>query len=289
MTFTCNGWHRSDTLPWLTPFDGEASGCAARSTPTRRTRTGSWRPDVLVTPLRAGRLRRARDHRPLGAHGRAVDGRLLVIPSAELNCLAAGRRGRRPRARARDRRSTRAARSATRADLAGGRRLDHASTAASRTSRTPTGPGSAPAVGAAATASLGIEVFNAGCELEIGRGALDRPLGRAARARPAVLRARDRRLAPPGLDCGLAWTWVRARRDDAGGGARRAARPGASTARPGRDDRRASRSTARAVEVRCSPAASVTLVSGARRGARANAGRLGYPNAAEILDATPTG
>jgi hypothetical protein len=38
------------------------------------------------------------------------------------------------------------------------------------------------------------------------------------------------------------------------------------------------------VVVRCSPAASVTLVSSRYRGARANAGRLGYPNASTILE-----
>ena len=37
------------------------------------------------------------------------------------------------------------------------------------------------------------------------------------------------------------------------------------------------------VTVRCSPAASVTLYTGRRRGARANAGRLGYPHNAEVL------
>ena len=36
--------------------------------------------------------------------------------------------------------------------------------------------------------------------------------------------------------------------------------------------------------VRCSPAQSVTLFAGRRRGARANAGRLGYPVGAEILE-----
>ena len=38
-----------------------------------------------------------------------------------------------------------------------------------------------------------------------------------------------------------------------------------------------------AVAVECSPAASVTLVSSRARGARANAGRLGYPKDSEIL------
>ncbi len=38
------------------------------------------------------------------------------------------------------------------------------------------------------------------------------------------------------------------------------------------------------VTVRCSPAASVTLYAGRRTGARVNAGRLGYPHAARVLE-----
>ena len=38
------------------------------------------------------------------------------------------------------------------------------------------------------------------------------------------------------------------------------------------------------VVVRCSPAASVTLYAGRSHGARANAGRLGYPGHSEILE-----
>jgi hypothetical protein len=38
------------------------------------------------------------------------------------------------------------------------------------------------------------------------------------------------------------------------------------------------------VVVRCSPASAVTLYSGRWRGARANNGRLGYPNNAEVLE-----
>ena len=44
------------------------------------------------------------------------------------------------------------------------------------------------------------------------------------------------------------------------------------------------------VVVRCSPAAAVTLCSRARaRGSRANAGRLGYPNGAEVVERTDDG
>ena len=43
------------------------------------------------------------------------------------------------------------------------------------------------------------------------------------------------------------------------------------------------------VTVRCSPAASITLYTGRRRGARVNAGRLGYPHNAEVLEHTDDG
>ena len=38
------------------------------------------------------------------------------------------------------------------------------------------------------------------------------------------------------------------------------------------------------VVVHCSPAASVTLFAGRRRGARVNAGRLGYPHEGRVLE-----
>ncbi len=43
------------------------------------------------------------------------------------------------------------------------------------------------------------------------------------------------------------------------------------------------------VTVRCSPAASVTLYTGRARGARVNAGRLGYPNNGQILERDSAG
>jgi hypothetical protein len=43
------------------------------------------------------------------------------------------------------------------------------------------------------------------------------------------------------------------------------------------------------VVVRCSPAASVTLYCGRRRGARANAHRLGYPHHARVLERDAAG
>jgi hypothetical protein len=134
---------------------------------------------------------------------------------------------------------------------------------------------------------VGIEVWNAGCELEIGRGdstvhwdeALER--GRLLWA----LATDDSH--HPGYDSGFAWTAVRAaeRSQEAVLDALREGRFYCSTG-PELIDVRVEDD---AVTVRCSPAASVTLVSSRYRGARANAGRLGYPNGCEILDRDPSG
>jgi hypothetical protein len=127
---------------------------------------------------------------------------------------------------------------------------------------------------------VGIEVWNAGCELEVGRGdsslhwdeALER--GRLLYA----IAADDSH--HPGYDSALAWTWVRAaeRSEAAVLAALRAGSFYGSTG-PVIHELEVSDGT---VEVRCSPVASVTLFAGRRRGARANAGRLGYPHGARI-------
>src|SRR5205085_3386600 len=85
----------------------------------------------------------------------------------------------------------------------------------------------------------------------------------------------------PGYDSALAWTWVRAgeRSADAVLAALSEGRFYGSTGPEirglelGEDE----------VVVDCSPAASVTLFAGRTRGARVNAGRLGYPHRARIL------
>jgi len=128
---------------------------------------------------------------------------------------------------------------------------------------------------------LGIEVWNSGCELEIGRGdstihwdeALERGRGFFALATDDSHH--------PGYDSGFAWTMVHAeeRSREAVLDALRSGNfygsTGPSIHRVDVDDA--------AVTVECSPAQSVTLVSSRARGARANAGRLGYPKDSEIL------
>ena len=134
---------------------------------------------------------------------------------------------------------------------------------------------------------VGLEVWNTGCELEIGRGdssvhwdeALERGRGFFALATDDSHH--------PGYDSGVAWTMVRAaeRSQEAVLEALRTGSfygsTGPSIASVSVDEN--------AVVVECSPAASVTLVSSRARGARANAGRLGYPKDAEILERDAAG
>ena len=129
---------------------------------------------------------------------------------------------------------------------------------------------------------VGIEVFNAGCELEIGRGL-------SAVHWDELLE--DGRLCPalatddshhPGYDSDLAWTWVRARERS------REAILAALTAGDfyGSTGPRIEEISVAdgAVEVRCSPCRSVTLVSGRSTGAAVHAGRLGYRHRGRILE-----
>ena len=134
---------------------------------------------------------------------------------------------------------------------------------------------------------VGIEVWNAGCELEVGRGDSsihwDEALERGHRL--SALATDDSH--HPGYDSALAWVWARCteRSQAAVLDALRDGRFYSSTGPVLHDVERGDE----AVVVRCSPAASVTLLTGRRRGARANAGRLGYPHHAEILETNDDG
>ena len=86
----------------------------------------------------------------------------------------------------------------------------------------------------------------------------------------------------PGYDSGFAWTWVRAaeRSQEAILAALAAGSFYGSTG----PEILGVEVSDEEVVVRCSPAAAVTLYSGRRHGARANEGRLGYPNNAQVLE-----
>jgi hypothetical protein len=134
---------------------------------------------------------------------------------------------------------------------------------------------------------LGIEVWNAGCELEIGRGDSAVHWDEALEAGRALFALATDDSHHPGYDSGFAWTMVRAaeRSQDA---VLEALRTGCFYSSTGPEIHDVEHD-ANAVTVRCSPAQSVTLVSSRHRGARANAGRLGYPNGATILERDSAG
>ncbi len=134
---------------------------------------------------------------------------------------------------------------------------------------------------------VGIEVYNAGCQLEVGRGDASIHWDEALeRGRLLYALATDDS-HHPGYDSDLAWVWARCaeRSQEA---VLQALREGLFYGSSGPlihglevDDQ--------GVTVRCSPAASVTLYAGRRTGARVNAGRLGYPNAARVLERNDDG
>jgi hypothetical protein len=129
---------------------------------------------------------------------------------------------------------------------------------------------------------VGIEVWNAGCELEIGRGdstvhwdeALERGRGFFALATDDSHH--------PGFDSGFAWTMVRAA-ERSREAVLEALRSGSFYGSTGPVLHHVEMDDA-SVTVQCSPVASATLVSSRYRGARANAGRLGYMHNATILE-----
>jgi hypothetical protein len=127
----------------------------------------------------------------------------------------------------------------------------------------------------------GIEVFNAGCELEVGRGLSAvhwDELLEAGRLCPGVAADDSHH---PGFDSGFTQTWVRAGERTAPA-VLEALEAGAfySSAGPLLHD---VRREGDAVSVRCSPCRSVTLLSGKSIGSSVNAGRLGYRYAGEIV------
>jgi hypothetical protein len=134
---------------------------------------------------------------------------------------------------------------------------------------------------------LGLEVWNAGCELEIGRGDGSLHWDEALERGKNFFALATDDSHHPGYDSGFAWTMVRAA-DKSQEAVLEALRTGSFYGSTGPeitsvelvDD---------VVTVRCSPAASVTLVAGRGRGARANAGRLGYPNNSEIVERDSAG
>jgi hypothetical protein len=121
---------------------------------------------------------------------------------------------------------------------------------------------------------VGIEVYNAGCQLEVGRGLSAvhwDELLEAGRLCPAIATDDSHH---PGFDSGFAWTWLRVV-ERSREGVLSALREGAFYASAGPEIHDVRR-TGDTVEVSCSPSRSVTLVASKTKGAAVNAGRLGY-------------
>jgi hypothetical protein len=134
---------------------------------------------------------------------------------------------------------------------------------------------------------LGIEVWNTGCELEVGRGDSSLHWDEALERGRLVYALATDDSHHPGYDSGFAWTWVRAA-ERSQAAVLDALRTGSFYGSTGpRID--TVELTDGDVTVRCSPAASVTLYTGRGRGARVNAGRLGYPCNGKILERDESG
>jgi hypothetical protein len=127
----------------------------------------------------------------------------------------------------------------------------------------------------------GIEVYNAGCQLEVGRGLStvhwDELLD-TGRLCPAIATDDSHH---PGFDSGFAWTWLRVseRSRDAVLASLRDGAFYASTGPAVHDVRREGDTVA----VECSPCRSVTLVASKTTGAAVHAGRLGYRYKGDVV------
>jgi hypothetical protein len=128
---------------------------------------------------------------------------------------------------------------------------------------------------------VGIEVWNSGCELELGRGDASLHWDEALEHGRLLYGLATDDSHHPGFDSGFAWTWVRAA-EKTREAVLEALRTGAFYGSTGPEIRSVELDE-HEVLVECSPALAVTLYCGRTRGARANAGRLGYPNNARVL------
>ncbi|MFL5964001.1 MAG: PHP domain-containing protein [Gaiellaceae bacterium] len=129
---------------------------------------------------------------------------------------------------------------------------------------------------------FGIEVWNTACELELGRGDSSIHWDEALERGRMVYALATDDSHHPGFDSGFAWTWVRAA-EKTQEAVLDALRNGLFYGSTGPEIKDLELSDGDVV-LRCSPAQSITLYCGRWHGARANAGRLGYPGHSEILE-----
>ena len=147
--------------------------------------------------------------------------------------------------------------------------------------------GLAPATVAALDGIAGVEIYNTGCDIAVGRGLSAVHWDHALEAgRPLHAIAADDTHFPPGDAC-RAWVWVQAAERSpeavlaalASGAYYSSTGPRIRSIEVGDD----------AVEVLCSAAASVTLVQGSRLGSRVNAPAPGFGSRGEITCADDEG
>jgi hypothetical protein len=269
--------------PWAAP--GTWLRCALHAHTTRSD--GELEPDALAAHYeRAGF-----DVLAITDHGRVTDARtsggLLVVPSAELNCvLPEGRDGHVLAlgiAAGEDELEEIRSALPTLAELAAWIKAHGgvAYLAHPYWTGIPAGALELP------EDVTGIEVFNAGCELECGRGLAGvhwDELLVAGRTCPALATDDTHH---PGFDSGFAWTWVRAV-ERTRAAVLDALATGALYASCGPLVHELRRD-GDALDVHTSPCASVTLVSRPKLGAAAHAGRLGYREGATAVETDDDG
>ena len=127
----------------------------------------------------------------------------------------------------------------------------------------------------------GIEVWNAGCELEVGRGLSSVHWDELLETGRLCYGLVTDDSHHPGFDSDHGWTWLHVQ--DRTPAAVLAALSSGSFYGSSGPVLRGVEVAGEEVEVSCSPARAVTLVSGRSTGAAVNAGRLGYRYAGKVL------
>jgi hypothetical protein len=128
----------------------------------------------------------------------------------------------------------------------------------------------------------GLEVFNAGCELEVGRGQAAIHWDEALEAGADLLAIATDDSHHPGRDSGHAWVWARcSERTPAAVVEALGAGSFYSSSGPEIEELEIEGDD---VVLSCTPARSVTLVTGRTKGARVNAGDGAYIYSGEVLD-----
>ncbi|MEO8290636.1 MAG: CehA/McbA family metallohydrolase [Gaiellaceae bacterium] len=136
-------------------------------------------------------------------------------------------------------------------------------------------------------ALAGLEVYNAGCELEVGRGYAGIHWDEALEHGRSLLGIATDDSHHPGQDSGHAWVWARCEERSAEA-VLAALDAGAFYSSTGPEIRGLETEDG-AVEIQCSPARSVTLLTGRTKGARVNAGEGAYIHSGQVVETDDDG